>query len=229
MKITASSYRRMPDALWKRLAKLLPKPKPHPKGGRPPLDMRRVADGIYYVMRTGCPWKAAPQEFGSGSSLHRYFQDWCRRGVFRKLWKQGLVEYDRRKGIGWRWQTLDAAMTKAPLGGEKNRAESDRSREVGYQAVAADRRPRRRPGPGARSGESARLDVGRPDARQPADPSPPASTASSSAPVRRQSVRRGRFSTPTGASPLPASHQVAGRGGGGKASARRREGSSLGK
>lgn len=119
MKITASSYRAMPDALWRRLHKLLPKPRPRPKGGRRPLDQRRVADGIYFVMRTGCPWKAAPKEYGSGSSLHRYFQAWCDRGVFGKLWKLGLVEYDRRRGIGWRWQTLDTAMNKAPLGGGK--------------------------------------------------------------------------------------------------------------
>ena len=36
------------------------------------------------------------------------------------LWKMGLIEYDRRKGIGWRWQSLDGAMTKAPLGGKKS-------------------------------------------------------------------------------------------------------------
>jgi transposase len=138
MRVTAFSYRRMPEALWRRVQKLIPKPRPHPKGGRPPLDPRRVADGIYFVLRTACPWKAAPEEFGSGSSLHRYFQAWQQHGVFRRLWKQGLVEYDRRKGIAWRWQTLDTAMTKAPLGGEKNRPQSHRSGQTGRQAVGAD-------------------------------------------------------------------------------------------
>jgi hypothetical protein len=32
-----------------------------------------------------------------------------------------LTEYDDLKGIDWKWQTVDGAMTKAPLGGEKNR------------------------------------------------------------------------------------------------------------
>lgn len=112
---------RMPERIWKRLKKLIPQWHPSPLGGRPPLDPRRVADGIYYVFRTGCPWKAAPPQFGSGSSLHHYFQMWTQRGVFRRLWKQGLLQYDRRRHISWRWQTLDATMTKAPLGGEKNR------------------------------------------------------------------------------------------------------------
>ncbi len=112
---------RLPEELWKRLQPLLPKRRRSRKGGRPPLPLRQVADGVFYVLRTGCQWKAAPAEFGSGSSLHRYFQAWVRRGVFRKLWRLGLLEYDRRKRIQWRWQCLDGAMTKAPLGGEKNR------------------------------------------------------------------------------------------------------------
>jgi len=211
MKVTASSYRAMPDALWRRLRKLLPKPRPRPHGGRPPLEQRRVANGIYYVMRTGCPWKAAPKEYGSGSSLHRYFQSWCDRGVFHKLWKQGLIEYDRRRGIGWRWQTLDTAMTKAPLGGGKNRAKSHRSRQVGRQAFGADRRARRYLGPGDRARQSPRPQAGRADARQCTDSPTTATTMATAAHVRRQSVRRGILSTPLGTSPLSMAHQVARR------------------
>ncbi len=29
------------------------------------------------------------------------------------------MEYDTKKGIVWKWQAMDGAMTKAPLGGEK--------------------------------------------------------------------------------------------------------------
>ena len=209
MKITASSYRRMPEALWRRLSKLLPQPKPHPRGGRPPLDPRQVANGIYYVLRTGCPWKAAPPEFGSGSSLHLYFQAWCRRGVFRKLWKQGLAAYDHRQRIGWRWQTLDATMTKAPLGGEKNRAKPDRSGQVGREAFDADRRTRRGAGPGHRTSEPARLATRAANARQSAVSSSPAQTASAATSVRGQSVRRPRVSLSAEAPALPGTYQVA--------------------
>jgi hypothetical protein len=34
-----------------------------------------------------------------------------------------MLAYDRKKGIDWEWQAMDGAMTKAPLGGEKHRAE----------------------------------------------------------------------------------------------------------
>ena len=128
MRIYFTKQWRLPEQIWKRMKKLIPHWKASPKGGRPALDERAVADGIFSVMRTGCPWKAAPPQFGSGSSLHHYFQMWTQHGVFRRLWKMGLLEYDRRKRIQWRWLSLDGAMTKAPLGGEKNREKPDRSR-----------------------------------------------------------------------------------------------------
>jgi transposase len=76
---------RLPDELWQRVEPLLPKRRRSRKGGRPPLPYRQVLDGIFYVLRTGCHWKAAPPEFGSGSSLHRYFQRFVKRGIFKKL------------------------------------------------------------------------------------------------------------------------------------------------
>jgi len=76
---------RLPDALWERMAPLLPKYSVSPKGGRPRLPLRQIAEGIFYVLRTGCQWKAAPREYGSGSTLHAYFQEWTELGIFRKL------------------------------------------------------------------------------------------------------------------------------------------------
>lgn len=153
MKVTWQLYSRMPEALWKRLQRLIPRWHRSPKGGRPPLDPRRVADGIYYILRTGCQWKAAPREYGSGSALHNYFQLWTRRGVFRKLWKEGLVAYDRRRGIRWTWQTLDTELHKAPLGGGKNREKPHGSWQARQQAFRAHRCLRRGAGLGPRTGQ----------------------------------------------------------------------------
>ncbi len=110
---------------------LLPEYPVLPVGGRPRADLRQVTNGIFYVLRTGCQWKAVGSEYGKGSTLHRYFQEWARAGIFEKLWTVALEEYDDLKGIQWPWQSLDGAMTKAPLGGEKNRAESNGSRQIG--------------------------------------------------------------------------------------------------
>ena len=118
----------MSDAFWRHIQPLLPSYPRSRKGGRPRADLRQVMNGIFYVLRTGCQWKAVPSYYGSGSTIHRYFQEWTLRGVFAKLWKSMLCRYDTRRGIAWRWQSLDGAQTKAPLGGEKNRQKPDRSR-----------------------------------------------------------------------------------------------------
>lgn len=146
----ASKFDQIPDSLWERIEPVLPNYKRSCKGGRPRLPLRKVVTGIFYVLRTGCQWKAMPEEFGSGSAVHAYFQEWVQRGVFHKLWRLALEEYDDLEGIDWQWQSLDGAMTKAPLGGEKNREKPHRSGQAGRQAFGVDGRPRRAGGCGDR-------------------------------------------------------------------------------
>jgi transposase len=135
----SSKFHQIPDALWERIEPLLPKYPVSPEGGRPRLPLRKVVTGILYVLQTGCQWKAMPREFGSGSAIHAYFQQWEVGGVFAKLWRLALEEYDDLVGIDWQWQSLDGAMTKSPLGGGENREKPDRSGQTRRQAVGADR------------------------------------------------------------------------------------------
>jgi transposase len=121
-------FARIPEKVWAQLDALLPNYRQSPKGGRPRANLRGVANGIFYVLRTGCQWKALPPHFGKPSTVHRYFQEWTQLGVWKQFWKRCLRKYDQRKGIAWRWQSLDGATTKSPLGGEKNRAKSHGSR-----------------------------------------------------------------------------------------------------
>ena len=115
------------DAFWQRVEPHLPQPTRDPNksysrkkgGGRKPLDYRKVFEGIVYVLRTGVQWKALPKEvYGSSSSIHAYFRQWEKVGVFLALWRAGLAEYDEMEGISWLWQSIDGAMNKAPLAQE---------------------------------------------------------------------------------------------------------------
>lgn len=88
-------------------------------GGRPRVPDRKCADAIFYVLRTGCQWKALDQtDLCSGSTAHDRFQAWVEADVFLNLWKAGVERFDALKGIDWEWLSMDGAMTKAPLGGE---------------------------------------------------------------------------------------------------------------
>jgi len=109
---------RMPDAMWNEMEALLPNYPKSPKGGRPRPNLRDVADAIFYRMRTGCQWKAIPPSLASGSTAHQYYQEWVRLGIFDALWQVALAVYDELVGLDWRWQCVDGAITKAPLGGE---------------------------------------------------------------------------------------------------------------
>ncbi len=112
------------DLFWERVLPLIPqqerdKEKRYKRkagGGRKPIPPRQVFEGIVYVLRTGCQWKALPKEqFGSSSSIHEYFTRWINAGFFLALWRAGIAEYDEMEGIAWEWQSIDGSMVKAPM------------------------------------------------------------------------------------------------------------------
>ena len=115
---------RVSDELWTKIEPLLPKHvnKHRFGGGRPRVPDRWAMDGIFFVLRTGCQWNALNATgICSSSTAHLRFQEWVKVGFFLKLWAMSLKKYDELQGIDWSWQSMDGAMTKAPLGGGKNR------------------------------------------------------------------------------------------------------------
>jgi putative transposase len=111
------------DELWAVLEPWIPEHVNTPRfgGGRPRVPDRHCANGIFYVLRTGCQWKAlAKTGLCSGSPAHLRFQAWVDAGVFLPFWEAGLEQYDEVQGRDWEWLSMDGAMTKAPLGGEKH-------------------------------------------------------------------------------------------------------------
>jgi putative transposase len=106
----------LPEAVWQRMEPLMPPRKS--KEGRPQtVDLKRITEGIFSVLRTGIQWQACPRErFGPPSTVYYYFRQWVTAGVFGHLWAVALTVYDDLKGLEWTWQSVDGAMTKAPLG-----------------------------------------------------------------------------------------------------------------
>jgi putative transposase len=132
----------MPDDLWSLIAPLLGVEKAPGTPGRPAVAFRRIFDAIVYVLRTGCQWQALPrQEYAPGSTVHGRFRQWVKGGVFEKAWKVLLAYYEDEVGIDWKWQALDGAITKAPLGGEATGPSPvDRAKSGTKRSVLTDRR-----------------------------------------------------------------------------------------
>lgn len=129
------------DDLWMVLQTILPLEKPVGTPGRPCIPFRQVFNGILYVLRSGCQWKAVPREFGSGSTVHRRFQEWVSQGVFQQAWQVLLERYDELVGIDWEWQAVDTKMFPAPLGGQETGPNpTDRGKSGTKRHLLVDRR-----------------------------------------------------------------------------------------
>jgi putative transposase len=141
-KTAAPTIWHIPDDLWTLIAPRLGPEKAPGTPGRRAVAFRRIFDGIVYVLRTGCPWQALPrQEYAPGSTVHGRFRQWVQAGVFEKAWQVLLTYYDQEVGIDWKWQALDGAITKAPLGGEATGPSPvDRAKAGTKRSVLTDRR-----------------------------------------------------------------------------------------
>ena len=112
-------YFQVPRKLWRILKRELPKQARQKGRGRPRMEHRPVVNGIWYVLWTGCQWKAVHKDwFGVSSSvLHERFQTWQEEGRWERVMRRMVRFYARERRIGWRWQSLDSKSVPAPLGG----------------------------------------------------------------------------------------------------------------
>ena len=109
----------IPDDLWRLIAPLLGPEKTPGTRGRPATPFCVVFEAVVYLAKTGCQWQALPrQAYAPPSTIHGIFSQWVKGGVFKQAWQLLLEYYDQQLGIKWKWQALDGAITKAPLGGE---------------------------------------------------------------------------------------------------------------
>ena len=108
----------IPDSLWPTLEEILLEFYPPPKTGRPRAPFRPILDGIIYRLRGGVQWNKLPKEFGSDSTVHRWFQRFVRDGLFERLWEVLIEACDELGGVQWEWQSADAVLNKAQFWGD---------------------------------------------------------------------------------------------------------------
>ena len=49
------------------------------------VDIREVADALFYLDRTGCPWRFLPHDFPKWATIHYYFEQWKYDGTWRRV------------------------------------------------------------------------------------------------------------------------------------------------
>jgi transposase len=68
---------------WRLISPLLPdKPR-----GVARVDDRRVINGIFYVLRTGSPWRDLPERYGPYTTVYNRYNRWAKAGVWLKIFE----------------------------------------------------------------------------------------------------------------------------------------------
>lgn len=73
------------DAEWEQLKSLIPDASP---GGRPrKTNMRSAMNAIFYLLRTGCPWRYLPRDgFPPRSTVYNIFRKFQKEGTWDVIW-----------------------------------------------------------------------------------------------------------------------------------------------
>ena len=71
------------DGEWGLIQPLLPN-KPR---GVARVDDRRVLNGIFWVLRTGSPWRDLPERYGPYTTVYNRFNRWAKAGVWVQVFE----------------------------------------------------------------------------------------------------------------------------------------------
>ena len=99
------------DDTWKVLETLLPGSKG--SWGRIAQDNRRFINAVFWILRTGAPWRDLPPEYGDWKNTHRRFTRWRDKGIWEKIFEQLIEQFGVKKEFAW--VMIDATYVKCHM------------------------------------------------------------------------------------------------------------------
>jgi putative transposase len=109
----------VPEPLWCIFWEILSKAYPAKRRGRRRCSFRLILNTVIYRIRSGIQWNHLPKELGDDSTTHRWFQRWCKDGIFERIWAVLIEQCEELGAVDWAWQAADGRMGKARFGGDK--------------------------------------------------------------------------------------------------------------
>jgi putative transposase len=84
------------DAEWAHLNPCLPASKKRGRG-RPNIHSpRKILNAVFYLLKSGCPWRFLPRDFPPWKTVYHWFRKWRIDGTFERL-NAALRECLRRR------------------------------------------------------------------------------------------------------------------------------------
>src|SRR5665647_3324660 len=121
------------DAEWALVGPMIP---PARHGGRPrDVNVREVLNAIFYVLSTGCQWKALPKDLPPKSTAHAYFMLWDWDGTLERIHHALYVQTREREG-------RDASPTVAIIDSQSAKAAQKGAKALIRRASMRARRSR---------------------------------------------------------------------------------------
>jgi hypothetical protein len=93
------------DHIWQRIEDFLPG-KLGKWGGRA-RDNRNFINAVFWIIRTGAPWRDLPPDFGNWKNTHRRFCRWRDKGVWESILEKLILDPD------YEWLMIDSTFVKA--------------------------------------------------------------------------------------------------------------------
>jgi transposase len=69
------------DFEWSVIEPLLPMDRRGPK----PQNNRQILNGMFYILRAGCPWRDLPERYGPYTTVYNRFNRWRKAGIWDRL------------------------------------------------------------------------------------------------------------------------------------------------
>jgi transposase len=93
------------DEMWKILSPIVPG-QSGSWGGSNANDTRTFINGVFWILRTGAPWRDMPPSYGKWNSIAKRYGRWCENSTWSKVLEQ-LVE-----SPDYEWLMIDASHVK---------------------------------------------------------------------------------------------------------------------
>lgn len=103
--------RDLKDKEWKLIASLLPPPK---RGrGRPRRDDRQIFNGIFWILRTGAPWRDLPSRYGRWQTVYHRFNQMVKDGTLARIVLALQIRLERAGKLDLNTLQIDSTVVRA--------------------------------------------------------------------------------------------------------------------